>query len=391
MFNDLKVAFEDKSDRDLNRAYILFKTISNPLISKTLTLCLRIGIWMRLPIQSIIKATVYKHFCGGTTIENSEKIIDKLWVSNIGTILDFSAEGKESEIDFNNVMKETIESLHKAKNTKKIPFSVFKPSGLARFKLLEKISVGAKLSTEEKVEKIAFEKRVESICQVSSQNKIPVFIDAEESWIQDAIDNIALKMMRKFNKQQSWVFNTIQFYRKDRITYLQDLLNNAKKNNFLIGIKLVRGAYHEKEIERAKKMGYPCPVHEIKKNTNNDYNNALEICIKNIDIISICAGTHNEESSRTVINLLKKYNISKNDQRVYFSQLLGMSDHISYNAAKKGFNVAKYVPYGPIKDVLPYLIRRAEENTAIAGQMGRELSNIIAEKKRRKNIKKKKP
>ncbi|MEC7646155.1 MAG: proline dehydrogenase family protein [Bacteroidota bacterium] len=388
MFNDLKVAFEDKSDRDLNRAYILFKTISNPLISKTLTICLRIGIWMRLPIQSIIKATVYKHFCGGTTIENSKKIIDKLWMSNIGTILDFSAEGKESEIDFNNVMKETIESLHKAKKTQKIPFSVFKPSGLARFKILEKISVGTKLSTEEQKEKIAFEKRVEYICEISSQNKVPIFIDAEESWIQNAIDNIALKMMRKFNKQQSWVFNTIQFYRKDRITYLQDLLNNAKKNNFLIGIKLVRGAYHEKEIERAKKMGYPCPVHKIKQNTDNDYNRALEICIKNIDSISICAGTHNEESSRLLINLLKKYNISKNDQRVYFSQLLGMSDHISYNAAKQGFNVAKYVPYGPIKDVLPYLIRRAEENTAISGQMGRELSNIIAEQKRRKNIKK---
>ena len=388
MFNDLKVAFEDKSDRDLNRAYILFKTISNPLISKTLTICLRIGIWMRLPIKSIIKATVYKHFCGGTTIENSKKIIDKLWMSNIGTILDFSAEGKESEIDFNNVMKETIESLHKAKKTQKIPFSVFKPSGLARFKILEKISVGTKLSTEEEKEKIAFEKRVEYICEISSQNKVPIFIDAEESWIQNAIDNIALKMMRKFNKQQSWVFNTIQVYRKDRITYLQDLLNNAKKNNFLIGIKLVRGAYHEKEIERAKKMGYPCPLHKIKQNTDNDYNRALEICIKNIDSISICAGTHNEESSRLLINLLKKYNISKNDQRVYFSQLLGMSDHISYNAAKQGFNVAKYVPYGPIKDVLPYLIRRAEENTAISGQMGRELSNIIAEQKRRKNIKK---
>ena len=212
--------------------------------------------------------------------------------------------------------------------------------------------------------------------------KIPVFIDAEESWIQDAIDNIAIKMMHKYNKKNAWIFNTIQLYRKDRITHLQKLLKNAKKNNFMIGIKLVRGAYHEKEIERAKKMGNPCPVHEIKQNTNIDYNKALEICIKNIDIISICAGTHNEESSKLLINLLKKYKISKNDQRVYFSQLLGMSDHISYNAAKKGFNVAKYVPYGPIKDVLPYLIRRAEENTAIAGQMGRELSNILAEKEK---------
>lgn len=390
MFNDLKVAFEDKSDRDLNRAYILFKTISHPLISKIITICLRIGIWIRLPIQGIIKATVYKHFCGGTTIENSNKIIDKLWKSNIGTILDFSAEGKESEIDFDNVMKETIASLNKAKKTNNIPFSVFKPTGLVRFKVLEKISNNTKLSIGEKKEKIAFEKRVENICQISSQNKIPIFIDAEESWIQDAIDNIAIKMMHKFNKENTLIFNTVQLYRNDRIKYLQNLLDDARKNNFMIGVKLVRGAYHEKEIDRAKKMHYKCPVHKIKKNTDNDFNKALEICIKNIDVVSICAGTHNEESSKYLVKLLKQYNISKNDKRVYFSQLLGMSDHISYNAARQGLNVAKYVPYGPIRDVLPYLIRRAEENTSIAGQMGRELSNIIAEQKRRKNIKKKK-
>jgi proline dehydrogenase len=385
MFNDLKVAFEDKSDRDLNRAYLLFKTISNPLISKTLTAFVKSAIWLRLPIHNIIKNTVYKHFCGGTTIENSKKTIDKLWKSNIGTILDFSAEGKESETDFNKAMEETITSLHKAKNTENIPFSVFKPTGLARFNLLEKISADVKLTTKEKMEKTDFEARIENICVVASQNKVPVFIDAEESWIQNAIDSISIKMMRKFNTKKAWIFNTLQLYRNDRITYLEDLLANANKNNFFIGLKLVRGAYHEQEIERSKEMGYPCPVHKIKKNTDTDYNKALEICIENIDIVSVCAGTHNEKSSKLLINLLEKYNISKNDKRVYFSQLLGMSDHISYNAAKKGFNVAKYVPYGPIKDVLPYLIRRAKENTSITGQMGRELSNIIAEKRRRRN------
>ncbi|KRO54031.1 MAG: hypothetical protein ABR79_02170 [Cryomorphaceae bacterium BACL11 MAG-121001-bin54] len=385
MFNNLKVAFEDKSDRDLNRAYLLFKTISNPLFSKTLTAFVKTAMWLRLPISSLIKATVYKHFCGGTTIENSQTVIDKLWQSHIGTILDFSAEGKESKTDFNRAMNETIASLHKAKTTNSIPFSVFKPTGLARFSLLEKISAGTKLSPEEEIEKTAFETRIENICTVSSENKIPVFIDAEESWIQNAIDSIAVKMMQKFNTKQAWIFNTLQLYRNDRVAYLEILLANARKNNFFIGLKLVRGAYHEQEIKRAKEMDYPCPVHTIKENTDKDYNKALSLCIKNIDIISVCAGTHNEDSSALLINLLENHNISKDDKRVYFSQLLGMSDHISYNAAKKGFNVAKYVPYGPVKDVLPYLIRRAEENTSIAGQMGRELSNIIAEKKRRKN------
>jgi proline dehydrogenase len=385
MFNNLQAAFEDKSDRDLNRAYFLFKTISNPLISKTLTAFVKIAMWLRLPINSVIRATVYKHFCGGTTIENSQKTIDKLWKSNIGTILDFSVEGKESTTEFNRAMNETIASIQKASTASNIPFSVFKPTGLARFKLLEKINIHKQLSSEEEIERSEFEARIESICKISSQNKVPVFIDAEESWIQNTIDIFAVKMMQKFNKEQAWIFNTLQLYRNDRVTYFEKLLANARKNNFFIGLKLVRGAYHEQEIERAKRMGYPCPVHTVKRNTDLNYNRMLSMCIENIDIISVCAGTHNEESSTLLIDLLKKNKISKDDKRVYFSQLLGMSDHISYNAAKEGFNVAKYVPYGPLKDVLPYLMRRAQENTSITGQMGRELSNIISEKKRREN------
>ncbi|MAU36762.1 MAG: proline dehydrogenase [Flavobacteriales bacterium] len=384
MFNNLKTAFEDKSDRDLKRAYLLFKTISNPLISKTITKLVKIAIWLRLPVESIVKATVYKHFCGGITIEDSTKTIKKLWKSKIGSILDFSAEGKESELDFNNVMQETIESLEKAQKTDSIPFSVFKPTGLARFDLLEKLSNNKKLTKEEEKEKTDFEAKIENICQTASRNRIPVFVDAEESWIQNAIDNIILKMMQKYNTKHTWIYNTIQLYRKDRILYLQKIISKAKENNFFIGLKLVRGAYHEKEIKRAENMNYPCPVHKRKQQTDNDYNKALKICIENLDIVSICAGTHNEESSTLLINLLTEYKISNNDKRVYFSQLLGMSDNISYNTAKKGYNVAKYVPYGPVRDVIPYLIRRANENTSISGQMGRELSNIIAEQKRRK-------
>ena len=385
-FENIKVAFSDKSDKDLNRAYLLFKTISSPFISKTLTAFVKVAMWLRLPINPIIRATVYKHFCGGTTIENSQETIDKLWESNIGTILDFSAEGKESEVDFNRAMKETISSIKKAKEESSIPFSVFKPTGLTKFSLLEKLSEKKDLNENEKIENLNFRNRIEKICKTASENKVPLFIDAEESWIQNTIDLIAIRMMQKFNTKAAWVFNTLQLYRNDRVFHLEKLLTNARENNFLIGLKLVRGAYHEQEIERAKEKGYPCPVHTIKENTDTDYNKALTLCIENIDIVSVCAGTHNEESSSLLINLLDKHKISKDDKRIYFSQLLGMSDHISYNAAKQGFNVAKYVPYGPVNDLIPYLIRRAEENTSIAGQMGRELNNIIAEKKRRKKV-----
>jgi len=384
MFNNIKVAFEDKSDKDLSRAYLLFKTISNPIISKTLTAFVKVAIWLKLPINPIIRATVYKHFCGGTTITNSQDTIDKLWKSHIGTILDFSAEGKENEEDFNRAMNETIASIKKAKTESSIPFSVFKPTGLARFALLEKISSKLKLTKEEEIEKNTFEGRIENICRIASENKVPLFIDAEESWIQNEIDDIAISMMQKFNKKEAWIFNTLQLYRNDRVAHLEMLLKLAKEKNFFVGLKLVRGAYHEQEIERAKEKGYDCPVHTAKENTDIDYNKALTLCIENIDFVSVCAGTHNEDSSVLLIELLEKHSISKDDKRVYFSQLLGMSDHISYNAAKAGFNVVKYVPYGPVKDVLPYLIRRAEENTSIAGQMGRELTNIIEEKKRRK-------
>ena len=384
-FENIKVAFADKSDKDLSRAYLLFQTISNPVISNTLTAFIKVAMWLHLPISWAIKATVYKHFCGGTTIENSQVTIDKLWASHIGTILDFSAEGKENEEDFNLAMNETIASIQKAKSESSIPFSVFKPTGLARFALLEKISNNSNLTKEEEIEKTTFEDRIENICQTASDNKVPLFIDAEESWIQGAIDDIAIKMMQKFNKNEAWIYNTLQLYRNDRVDHLEMLFKLAAEEKFFVGLKLVRGAYHEQEIERAKEKGYNCPVHTIKENTDIDYNKALTICIENIDFVSGCAGTHNEESSALLVELLNKHNISKDDKRVYFSQLLGMSDHISYNAAKEGFNVVKYVPYGPVKDVLPYLIRRAEENTSIAGQMGRELTNIIEEKKRRRN------
>ena len=384
-FNNLEVAFSDKSNSDLNRAHLLFKTISSPIISKLLTSVVKICLWLKLPISPMIKATVFKHFCGGTTIENSQKVIDKLWESHIGTILDYSAEGKKSEEDFKHVEEETIRTILKSKKENSIPFSVFKFTGLTHFSLLEKINNNSVLTEQEEVEKELFLSRIENICKTAAENKVPIFVDAEESWIQSAIDSITMDMMKKYNKEEVWIYNTLQMYRNDRITYLNEIVEDINNNNYFVGLKLVRGAYHEQEIERSKQKNYPCPVHTLKENTDTDYNKAVKVCIENIEKISVCAGTHNEESSTLLMDLMQQHNIQKGDKRIFFSQLLGMSDHISYNIANAGYNVVKYVPYGPVKDVLPYLIRRAEENTSIAGQMGRELTNIIEEKKRRRN------
>ena len=383
-FNNLKNAFSDKSDADLNRAYLLFKSMSNPVLSKVLTSLSQFALKLHLPIKPIIKATVYKQFCGGETIEESQATIDKLWESKIGTILDFSAEGKESVHDFNRALEQTLASIEKAAISDSIPFSVFKPTGLCKFSILEKINNNTPLSSTEEIEKKEYEARVNSICKLAHDKNVAVFIDAEESWIQDAIDSIAEQMMVKYNTKKALIYNTIQLYRNDRITYLNSLLERSE-NKFFVGFKLVRGAYHEQEIARAKTRNYPCPVHTLKANTDTDYNTALKTCIKNIDRVSVCAGTHNENSAQLLADLMEEHGLNKDDDRIYFSQLLGMSDHISYNLSVANYNVSKYVPYGPVKDVMPYLIRRAEENTSIAGQMGRELGNIIAEKKRRKN------
>jgi len=384
-FNNLKTAFSDKSDSDLNRAYVLFKSMNNRFVSKILIGLVQFSLKLHLPIKPIIKATVYKHFCGGETIKESQTTIDKLWQSRIGTILDFSAEGKESANDFNRALKQTLASIEKAAVSDSIPFSVFKPTGLTPFALLEKMSENSPLTIDENKQKKVFINRIDAICNAAATHKVAVFIDAEESWIQDAIDTVALTMMRKYNTQKAWIYNTVQLYRNDKLTYLNQLISTAKTDCFYLGVKLVRGAYHEQEIARAKAKNYLCPVHTIKATTDIDYNAAVKLCIQNIDTVSVCAGTHNEESSAYLTQLMETYNIDKEDDRIFFSQLLGMSDHISYNLAKAAYNVSKYVPYGPVKDVLPYLIRRAEENISIAGQIGRELNNIIAEKQRRKN------
>jgi proline dehydrogenase len=383
-FDDTKIAFEAKSDADLKRAYWLFKMISFNWLVKISPPFVNFALWAHLPVKGIIRATIFKHFCGGETINDCKGTIENLGKFNIGTILDYSVEGKESEKDFDDAVIETIATVSRAKNDPHIPFSVFKPTGFARFALLEKKNAGFEFTPSEKEEYKTFLNRIEKICQAGYDAGVPLFIDAEETWIQDVIDEVAREMMKKFNKERTIIYNTLQMYRTDRLTYLKESIAHAKENGYKPGFKIVRGAYMEKERARAEKMNYKSPIQPDKSSTDRDYNAALKICIDNIDMLSLICGTHNEQSSLYLVEWMNEKKIANNHPHIWFSQLYGMSDHISFNLASKGYNVCKYVPYGPVTAVLPYLIRRAQENTSVAGQTGRELSLILTEKKRRK-------
>lgn len=383
-FNNTEIAFSGKTNIDLNRSYWLFKMVSNPTFVNIGQVLTNFAIKTYLPIKGLIKATIFKQFCGGETIIECDKTIKELGRFNIGTILDYSVEGKESEHDFDACATETIATIAKAKNNSLIPFSVFKVTGLARLGLLEKVTAGQTLTSDEKKEFERIEHRVDRICKAAHDAGTPVFIDAEESWIQKAIDDLANKMMAVYNIQKPIVYNTFQMYCKDKLAYLKHSFTIAQQSNYYLGAKLVRGAYMEKERARAIEKKYPSPIQDKKEDTDYDYDAALLFCVENVDRIAICAGTHNENSSMGLVQLMKDKNIQETNKHIFFSQLLGMSDHISYNLADAGYNVAKYVPYGPVNEVLPYLIRRAQENTSVKGQTGRELSLIIKEKQRRK-------
>jgi proline dehydrogenase len=383
-FENTEIAFSSKSNAELNKAYWLFKLVGSPVLVKTGKTLTNISLSLHLPIKPFIKATIFKQFCGGETISECEKAISNLAKFNIGTILDYSVEGKEDERDFDSTAQEIIATIEKAKNSKHIPFSVFKVTGICRFSLLEKVNAQLELSGKEQEEFLRAKNRINLICKKGFEHNIPVLIDAEESWIQDAIDTITDEMMLLYNKQQAIVFNTLQLYRHDRLEFLKKSHEKANASNYFLGVKIVRGAYMEKERLRAAEKGYPSPIQANKESTDKDYDAAIKYCIENHEKIALCAGTHNETSSTLLAQLIIEKGIQKNHPHLYFAQLLGMSDHISYNLSNAGYNVAKYVPYGPIREVLPYLIRRAEENTSVAGQTGRELSLIIKEMKRRR-------
>jgi len=384
-FNNTQIAFQGKTNKDLNRAYWLFKIIGFPSIVKIGKGLTNFAIKTHLPIETIIRKTIFKQFCGGTTINDCEETTNELYKFGIGTILDYSVEGKTSNEDFEKTTEEIIATIKKAKGNKAIPYAVFKVTGIARFGILEKANdFKTNLTESENNELTDIIYRIDRICKAGFESDVPVFIDAEESWIQDVIDRICESMMEKYNKQKAIVFNTLQMYRHDRIDFLNKAILKSKEKGFHYGIKLVRGAYMEKERDRAEKLNYPSPIQKDKIHTDEDYNKALEIIIQNIETLALCAGTHNENSSQLLANLIDQKGLNKDDKRIYFAQLLGMSDHISYNLSASKYNVAKYVPYGPVNEVLPYLLRRADENTSVAGQTGRELSLLTLEKNRRK-------
>ncbi len=383
-FNNLEVAFSSKSNTDLNRAYWLFKAMSSNFLVMNGQKFLNIALALRLPVTPIIKSTIYKHFCGGEDIDDCNKTVKALWQNRIGSVLDYSVEGDENESNFEHTTNEIISNINRARGDSAVPFCVFKVTGICGFHLLERVASGKPLSNADQT---AFEKckeRIFRICSKAAANDVRVFIDAEESWIQQPVDDITDAMMENFNRIKAIVYNTVQLYRTDRLEFLKLSHQKSRSKGYMLGVKLVRGAYMEKERERAAEMGYASPVHASHEATNTDYNLALQYCMDHFGDIAVCAGTHNEKSSYLLVELMMKKNIPANHPDIWFSQLLGMSDHISYNLAKSGFNVTKYVPYGPVKSVLPYLIRRAQENTSIGGQTGRELRMIIAEKKRRR-------
>lgn len=386
-FNNLKVAFAYKSDADLKRAYWLFRLININFLVKIGPGFTNAVLKMGLPIKPLIRATIYKHFCGGETIEQCTETINNLGKYGVGSILDYSVEGHHNESDFDHSCAEIIKTVKHASGKKNIPFSVFKVTGVGRMDLLERVSSKVLLTGAEDAEFQRLKARVESICKTAAENNVRLFIDAEETWIQDAIDQMVDDMMLKYNKEKTLIFNTVQLYRHDRVAFMRENIAKARSGNYKIGYKLVRGAYMEKERERAALNGYPSPIQPDKAACDKDYNEAIKLCIENIDIVAVCAGTHNEESSALLAKLMEEKGIANSDERVWFSQLLGMSDHISFNLANAGYCVCKYVPYGPVVSVLPYLFRRAAENTSMSGQMGRELSMITQEIERRKKEK----
>lgn len=384
LFDNTQIAFSLKSDTELERAYFLFKLIANEPLVRIGTAVTNFAIKASLPVEGLIRATVFDHFCGGVNEDDSLKVVDKLFTKGVSSVLDYSVEGKEEEEQFDAVLEKTLKLIDFAKEKKSIPFAVFKPSGFGRINLYEEVSLGKKLTQAETEEWNRVVARFEKVCKASYDSDVALLIDAEESWMQDAVDNLVEEMMVKYNKSKPIVFNTLQMYRWDRLDYLKTLHEKAKNEGFFIGMKLVRGAYMEKENERAIEKGYPTPICASKEATDENYDAAVKYMVGHIDTMSIFEGTHNEASTYFLMNLMEEKGIKSTENKIWFGQLYGMSDNISYNLADSGYNVAKYLPFGPVKDVMPYLIRRAEENTSVAGQTSRELAMIKAERNRRK-------
>ncbi len=384
LFENTKRAFMLKSDSELERAYFLFKMISKQPLVRIGTAATRFALSANLPVEGLIRSTVFDHFCGGVNEEDCLPVVDKLYEAGVSAVLDYSVEGKEDESQFDACRDKVCSIADFAENKSAMPIFVVKPTGLGRFAIWQKITEGKELTEAETQEWERIKARVEAVCKKAYETKVEVLIDGEESWMQDAADDLIQEMMATYNKKEAIVYNTLQCYRHDRLDYLKKLHLDAKVKGYRIGVKIVRGAYMEKENERAKEKGYPTPICPTKAATDANFDATMRYIFENLADISVFVGTHNERSTLLALEFMEEFGIAKSNERVWFGQLYGMSDHISFNLAEEGYNVAKYIPFGPVKDVMPYLIRRAEENTSVAGQTNRELALLKAEKKRRK-------
>lgn len=383
-FENLEVAFASKSDADLRKMYLIFATVNNNLAVSLGTKLANWSFALKLPIKGLMKKTMFGHFCGGEDIEDCQTALEDLAKFNIHTILDYSVEGKGTEESYESTKQEILKTIARSAGDDKIPFAVFKVTGLGDFKIMTKVQAGKKLNDKEKASFDRLKKRVDELCRAAFDANTKILVDAEESWFQDVIDEMAYEAMEKYNKDSCIVYNTYQMYRHDMLGRLKKAHKTALDKGYLLGAKLVRGAYMEKERDRAKDKGYPSPIQPDKASSDRDYDAALKYCVENFDNIGLVSGSHNEKSNRYLAELMADYEINPADPKVYFAQLYGMSDNISYNLADAGYNVAKYVPYGPVEKVMPYLSRRAEENTSVAGQSSRELDLIKREIARRK-------
>ena len=383
IFDNTEIAFQLKSDANLERAYFLFKMISKEPLVRIGTAATKFALNLNLPVEGLIRSTVFDHFCGGVNEKDCLPVVDSLLEAQVYSVLDYSVEGKAEESQFDATMEKVIELTRFADKKEAMPFSVFKPTGLGRFKICQKLTEKEALSESEQQEWNRIVARYERICEVAHECNVTLLIDGEETWMQDAADELCERMMEKYNKEKVTVFNTLQCYRWDRLDYLKEQHQRAKAKGYKLGFKIVRGAYMEKENERAEEKGYPTPICGSKQATDEHFNSVVQYILDNLQDISLFLGSHNEQSSYLALEIMDAKGLLRNDNRIWFGQLYGMSDHISYNLAAEGYNVAKYIPFGPVKDVMPYLIRRAEENTSVAGQTSRELDLLKREKKRR--------
>jgi proline dehydrogenase len=384
LFDNTEVAFALKNDSQLERAYFLFKMISYEPMVRIGTAATNFALKAKLPVEGLIRSTVFDHFCGGVNEEDCLPVIDNMFTKGVSSVLDYSVEGKEEESTFDEARDKILKIVKFADQKEAMPIVVFKPTAFGRFYLYQKLGEGKSLTQEEQAEWSRILDRFYDVCKLAKEKDVEVLIDGEESWMQDAADDLCEDLMRKYNTSKPIVYNTLQTYRWDRLDYLKSLHERAKAGNFKVGIKIVRGAYMEKERNRAEEKGYKSPICVSKQATDENFDTCMTYILNNLNDISLFVGTHNEQSCYLAMEMMAEKGIDKTDNNVWFGQLYGMSDHISYNLAQQGYNVAKYVPFGPVKDVMPYLIRRAEENTSVAGQTSRELNLLKQEKKRRK-------